>query len=379
MKKNIDIADFDYNLPDGRIAKYPLARRWDSKLLAFRGGVVEDRSFTEVLDVLPSDALVVFNRTKVVRARLEFHKPSGARIEVLVLEPSAPSDYARAFGAKGGCSWHCMVGNARKFNCEIVSRCGRLRAVRGEGDLVHFSWSEDVCFGELLESVGSVPIPPYLGRESDEVDTKRYQTTYAEVEGSVAAPTAGLHFSEDTVAQIPNKAYVTLHVGAGTFLPVKTQNAAEHTMHTESFCVSRDAVGQLAQYQGRIVPVGTTSLRTIESLAVLGGRIQNGGTPCEPVGQWERYDEQPISAVYDYMTQHNIEELVGATQIMITPDYRLSTIQGLVTNFHQPKSTLLMLISAVVGDRWRDIYAHALESDYRFLSYGDSSYLEYTE
>ncbi|MFI3288279.1 MAG: S-adenosylmethionine:tRNA ribosyltransferase-isomerase [Rikenellaceae bacterium] len=379
MKNFIDINTFNYPLADNRIAKYPLEQRSDSKLLSFKGGEIEDRKFSEIREVLPSDALLVFNQTKVVRARLVMHKATGARIEIFCLEPNSPADYERAFTATGKSSWHCMVGNAKKFNTPLLSDDQTFRAVKGEGDIVHFEWTTSETFGEVLTRLGNIPIPPYLNRGSEEIDTTRYQTAYAEVEGSVAAPTAGLHFSDEILSRIENKTFVTLHVGAGTFLPVKAENAVEHVMHTETFDVTIEAVEKLAKSEGKIVAVGTTSLRTIESLAVMGGRILSGGSPKEPVGQWERYEKHSIVPLLEYMREHDMPRLVGATQIMITPEYKFSTIQGIVTNFHQPKSTLLMLISAIVGDEWQRIYTHALENDYRFLSYGDSSYLELKE
>ncbi len=376
MATPIDISLFDYPLPEESIAKYPLENREDSKLLAYRGGKITDHHFTELLDVVPNDALFVFNRTRVVKARLHMHKESGAKIEVFCLEPAEPADYYSAFAAVGTSSWHAIIGNAKRFKGVIQTTDGVLRAERGEGDLVHFSWDSGESFGEILEREGQVPIPPYLKRQSDEVDSTRYQTTYAKEEGSVAAPTAGLHFTEDILERLPHKAFVTLHVGAGTFLPVKEDDATKHTMHTESFSVSLAEVELLAANQGNIIAVGTTSLRTIESLAILGGRILAGGGPQEVVGQWERYEVHSIAALRDYMVREGIQSISGATQIMITPGYKFSTIRGLVTNFHQPRSTLLLLISAIVGDSWRAVYDHALGGGYRFLSYGDSSYLE---
>ncbi len=378
MKNFIDIHTFDYPLPDERIAKYPLEERNNSKLLIYRGEKITDSTFKQLFDFLPNDTLLAFNRTKVVRARLVMHKPTGARIEIFCLEPAEPADYERAFSAHNSSSWHCMVGNAKKFNTTLSTEDGTFRATKGEGDIVNFEWTTDETFGELLERLGRVPIPPYLNRDSEQLDNTRYQTTYAVVEGSVAAPTAGLHFTKDMLQQIDKKAFVTLHVGAGTFLPVKVDNATEHSMHTETFDVSLETVELLTQNEGNIVAVGTTTVRTIESLAILGGRILSGGSTKEPVGQWERYEKHSIAPLRDYMKEHNLTHLVGATQIMITPGYKFATIRGLITNFHQPKSTLLLLISAIVGEKWKDIYNHALANDYRFLSYGDSSYLECT-
>ncbi len=375
MKNFIDINHFNYNLPEQSIAKYPLTERSNSKLLYYDGESIADRAFRELPDILPQGALMVFNQTKVVRARLVMFKETGARIEIFCLDPHTPADYERAFSARGSASWHVMIGNAKKFNTVIYSDDKNLRARRAEGDIVHFEWDSNETFGEILERLGRTPIPPYLNRDSEEVDTTRYQTLYAEIEGSVAAPTAGLHFSSEMLDSISNKTFVTLHVGAGTFLPVKQEDVTKHTMHTETFEVTLDSIRRLAEAQGNIIAVGTTSLRTIESLAVLGGRILNGGTPDSVIGQWERYDVQSIAPLVRYMESEGIDRLQGATQIMITPDYKFSTICGIITNFHQPKSTLLLLISAVVGDNWQKIYSHALEGGYRFLSYGDSSLL----
>lgn len=400
MKRHIDINNYDYPLPDERIAKFPLERRDASKLLVCRGGVIEERRFAEIGDIVPADSLFIFNNTRVVRARLIMHKPSGARIEVFCLEPHAPADYERAFAAQGSCEWSCIVGNLKKwkegsieilFEYEGVGYALRAYiAERGVREhIVRFEWDAPMSFGQLLEVLGRIPIPPYLNRESEEVDLVRYQTVYSRFEGSVAAPTAGLHFTEELISQLKERGLhfgeVTLHVGAGTFLPVKDENAAQHAMHTEHFDVTLATLELLRQHFGKVVAVGTTSVRTLESLTALAWRIHEHGTPEaeRTVGQWELYDiptsfggAEAIDTLIAYMEREGITRLKAATQIMITPlGYEYRIVRNIVTNFHQPKSTLLLLVAAYVGERWRDIYDYALSHDFRFLSYGDSSIL----
>ncbi len=400
MQRHININDFDYALPDERIAKFPLPQRDSSKLLVYRNGTLTERRFADIGDELPEDTLFVFNNTKVVRARLIMHKESGARVEVFCLEPHAPADYERAFAERGECEWSCIVGNLKKWKegaVQIPFEWGgesyTLRAYiaeRGTREhIVRFEWSAPMSFGELLEYLGRIPIPPYLNRESEEIDNTRYQTVYSRFEGSVAAPTAGLHFTRLLIESLRERGFsfgeVTLHVGAGTFLPVKDENAAEHPMHTEHFEITLDVLRLLRAKAGRVTAVGTTSVRTLESLAALAWRIKNSGTPdCDRViGQWELYDiaadfsgEQAVDTLFDYMERESLSRLKAATQIMITPlGYRFRIVNRIVTNFHQPKSTLLLLVSAYVGDEWHRIYDYALSHDFRFLSYGDSSLL----
>lgn len=378
----INIADFTYDLPEDRIAKFPLEERDKSKLLIFDGKISED-IFCNLDQHIDSKRLIVINNTKVVRARLIFVKDTGARIEVFCLEPCEPADYERAFSAKNSCSWHCIVGNAKRFKDEISIEFEntRLVAQKMENDVVEFRWDGDKSFGQLLETLGRIPIPPYLRRDSQEIDNTRYQTTYAQFEGSVAAPTAGLHFTDEVLKKLPEIAKVTLHVGAGTFLPVKELDASKHVMHNEHFSVSIDQLETITKNQGNIIAVGTTSVRTLESLAILGQRVQDNGDPNseKPIGQWEAYDSksngEELKYLVEYMKKNRLEILHSSTQIMITPNYKFRTIAGLVTNFHQPQSTLLLLISAVVGERWREIYTYAMEHNFRFLSYGDSSLL----
>ena len=400
MERHIDINDYDYDLPEGRIAKFPLGERSASKLLVWRGGEIAERHFRDIGDVLPAGQLLVFNNTKVIRARIIMHKPSGARIEVFCLEPHAPADYERAFAVKGGCEWSCIVGNLKKWKegyvevgFEWEGRTEHLRAWRTGGDgreqIVRFEWTVDRPFGKLLEHLGRIPIPPYLDRESEEIDNTRYQTVYSKFEGSVAAPTAGLHFTSELIEGMKARGFgfeeVTLHVGAGTFLPVKDEDAARHPMHTEHFEIRRAAVEALRERWGAITAVGTTSVRTLESLAALAWRIRKSGSPDvgRPVGQWELYDIpasfsgcEALDTLAGYMDREGTERLKAATQIMITPlGYEFRIVRNLITNFHQPKSTLLLLVAAYAGEAWHTIYDYALAHDFRFLSYGDSSVL----
>lgn len=400
MERHIDIDRFDYDLPDERIAKYPLEERSASKLLVYERGEISERRFRDICDILPEGTLLVFNNTKVIRARIIMHKPSGARIEVFCLEPHDPADYERAFAVKGSCRWSCIVGNLKKWkegplviDFEYEGRAERMLAWReGEGgreQIVRFEWTADLTFGQLLEHLGRIPIPPYLNRESQEIDNTRYQTVYSKFEGSVAAPTAGLHFTPELIERMRTQGFsfeeVTLHVGAGTFLPVKDRDAAAHPMHTEHFEIRRSSVERLLEKWDNITAVGTTSVRTLESLTALAWRIRTSGAPdaSRVIGQWELYDlpeaftgREALQVLSDYMVREGIEKLKAATQIMITPlGYRFRIVRNIVTNFHQPKSTLLLLVSAYVGDDWHRIYDYALTHDFRFLSYGDSSVL----
>ncbi len=400
MKRHIDINEFDYPLPDERIAKFPLECRADSKLLVYRNGEITQSHFRNLAEQLPEGSLLVFNNTKVIRARVIMHKPSGARIEVFCLEPHSPADYERAFSVKNECEWSCIVGNVKKwkegfveinFDCE--GRSTQLRAEikeRGEREhIVRFEWDAPLTFGQLLEHLGRIPIPPYLNRESEDIDLTRYQTVYSKFEGSVAAPTAGLHFTPELIADMQQRGFdfeeVTLHVGAGTFLPVKSDNAAEHPMHTEHFEVRLSTLEHLLAHQGNVTAVGTTSVRTLESLPVLAWRIRQSGEPFagQVIGQWESYDipatytgREVLEDLITYMRSKGLDRLKAATQIMITPlGFKFRIVSRIVTNFHQPKSTLLLLVSAYIGDDWRRMYRYALDNGFRFLSYGDSSLL----
>jgi S-adenosylmethionine:tRNA ribosyltransferase-isomerase len=364
----------------------------------WRGGLISESRFADIGSVLPAGSLLVFNNTRVVRARIVMHKPSGARIEVLCLEPHSPADYERAFAVQGSCEWSCMVGNLKKWKegaLEVVFQHNgtdyRLLAWRGkrlgQEQIVRFEWDGPLTFGQLLELLGRVPIPPYLGRDSQEIDNTRYQTVYAKFEGSVAAPTAGLHFTTELIEKLKKEGTefdeVTLHVGAGTFLPVKEADALAHPMHAEHFEVTLATIHHLIARFGHIIAVGTTSVRTLESLVGLAWRIAQAGEPQteKPIGQFELYDisasfggKEALQTLADYMTLHGINSIKAVTQIMITPaGFRYRIVSGMVTNFHQPKSTLLLLVSAFVGGDWRAIYDYALSHNFRFLSYGDSS------
>ena len=400
MERYIDINTFGYPLPDERIAKFPLENRSDSKLLVYRNGDIHQSRFGSLAEELPAGSLLVFNNTKVIRARVIMHKPSGARIEVFCLEPHRPADYERAFAVREEAEWSCIVGNLKKwkegtisieFDYEGVERQLTAEIVeRGEREhIVRFRWDAPLTFGQLLEHLGRIPIPPYLNRESEDIDLTRYQTVYSKFEGSVAAPTAGLHFTPELIAQMQQSGYefeeVTLHVGAGTFLPVKSDDATQHPMHTEHFEVRLSTLERLLSHIGDITAVGTTSVRTLESLPVLGWRVRQGGTPNveQVIGQWESYDipahysgREVLEDLIGYMRANGLERLKAATQIMITPlGFKFRIVKRIITNFHQPKSTLLLLVSAYIGDDWRRMYDYALENGFRFLSYGDSSLL----
>lgn len=396
-KDAINISDYDYPLPEHRIAKFPTDRRGASKLLIYENGSIRHSEFSALETVLPEGSLLVFNNTKVVRARIVMHKPSGARIEILCLEPQQPADYERALASSGSCRWKCMIGNLKKWKegpleieFDLEGKTEKLSAFKTEqAGVVEFRWQASLTFGQLLEMLGRMPIPPYLNRDSEEIDNSRYQTVYAKIEGSVAAPTAGLHFTSEIMTSLQDRGVsfdeVTLHVGAGTFLPVKETDALRHTMHTEHFEVSAATVKNLLDNYGRITAVGTTSVRTLESLTALGWRIHTEGAAQEQreVGQWELYDipesysgKEALSELYGYMLSGSMKSIRSATQIMITPaGFRFRIVDNIITNFHQPKSTLLLLIAAYVGQDWHRIYDYALEHDFRFLSYGDSSIL----
>ncbi len=399
--QNIRIEDFNYPLPDERIAKFPLPKRDDSKLLIYRGGEISQRLFHELPEELPADSLLVFNNTRVIQARLHFRKETGALIEVFCLEPLAPHEYSLSFQATGECTWLCLVGNLKKWkggklslSVEVEGRrvtfCAERGNPHGNAHEIHFSWdSPDVTFATLLDRVGELPIPPYLNRETEESDKTTYQTVYSKVEGSVAAPTAGLHFTPEVLQAVNQKGIptleLTLHVGAGTFKPVKSETLEGHEMHTEYISVSRELIATLAQTSRQVIAVGTTSVRTLESLYYIGKRL--AVTPhLEPeeltVPQWSPYDgseemepREALGHILDYLDRRGISRLVTSTQIIIAPGYSYHIVKGIVTNFHQPQSTLLLLVSAFVKGEWRRIYDYALGNGFRFLSYGDSSLL----
>lgn len=399
MIPDIRIDDFDYPLPDGRIAKYPLASRDSSKLLEYRDGKVDEHVFRDIVSLLPENAIMVFNNTKVVPARLHFQRATGAHIEIFCLEPVSPVEYNLIFACTESCRWKCIVGNVKKWKSDLLSLYNpdsdsevaaldlhaSLVERDGETSVVEFTWKGGLPFSRVLEICGSIPIPPYLNRDTEAIDLERYQTLYARFRGSVAAPTAGLHFTEDVLEKIRAKGIdmetVCLHVGAGTFLPVKSHEISGHTMHREPFVVKRAFIEDLRKGGRPVVAVGTTSVRTLESLYYAGvGCIENG-KPSD-IDQWVPYEkdwsyslEEALDAVLGWMDANSLDELSVGTRIIIVPGYRFRVVDVLVTNFHQPKSTLLLLISAFVDGDWKTIYDYALSHDFRFLSYGDSSIL----
>lgn len=399
MIPEIHIEEYNYNLPDHRIAKYPLSERDSSKLLCYRDGIPSQYSFTDIPDLLPSGSIMVFNDTKVVPARLHFQRESGAHIEIFCLEPVRPEEYVTMFAVTDRCRWKCIVGNVKRWkgdtlhlynplsDPELVEMNLKADLVerQGETSVVEFSWDNSAPFSKVLEVCGSVPIPPYLNRDTEAVDLERYQTLYARYRGSVAAPTAGLHFTDKVLQAIREKGIntetVCLHVGAGTFLPVKSSLVSEHKMHREPFVITLELLEKLRNKSGKLIAVGTTSVRTLESLYYLGVKCIEKGLP-EDVCQWEPYSrEYPYSlnesldAIINYMKTKGISQLQVGTSIIIVPGYEFKVVDVLVTNFHQPQSTLLLLISAFVKGDWKNIYDYALKNDFRFLSYGDSSLL----
>ena len=397
--KHIRIKDFDYPLPDDRIAKFPLPERDHSKLLVYRQGCVSEDHFYHLPAYLPAGALVVCNNTKVIQARLHFRKETGALIEVFLLEPFAPADYEQMFQRRGHCEWLCLVGNLKKWKegtlrlavtmggIQVVLTATRLET-HATSHRVAFDWDNpQVSWAELLEAVGELPIPPYLNRATEESDKESYQTVYSKIKGSVAAPTAGLHFTDRVLADLDahglEREELTLHVGAGTFKPVKSEEIEGHTMHTEFISVGRRTLERLIAHDGEAIAVGTTSVRTLESLYYMGAKLIARPDLSEEqlhVTQWEPYETHPevttveaLRALLDYLDRHDLPALHSSTQIIIVPGYQFHVVKMLVTNFHQPQSTLLLLVSAFVKGDWRKIYDYALAHDFRFLSYGDSS------
>ena len=396
--KEISIANFTYELPDERIAKYPLENRDESKLLCYRSGEIHERVFKELPNVLSSDALLVYNNTKVIRARMLFYKETGSKIEIFCLEPHTPADYALSFQQTERVMWRCMVGGARKWKEDKLfmklpngTTLAAERKGRDHGDfLIEFSWDNlALTFSDVIEQSGNIPIPPYLNRPSEESDLSTYQTVYAKYKGSVAAPTAGLHFTDEVLDQLRENGVitdeVTLHVGAGTFQPVKASQMEDHNMHTETIAVTLDTVKQLKRKWGHIIAVGTTSVRTLESLYWIGNLFMQGGIESPDgahLDQWTPYADglknstvDVLEALENWMLANDVTVLHASTQIIIAPSYEFRVIEGMLTNFHQPNSTLLLLVSALVGEDWRKIYDYALAHDFRFLSYGDSSLL----
>ena len=445
MEKDIRISDFSYELPDERIAKFPVEQRDQSKLLVYEHGHISETRFSHLPEYLPKNALMVFNNTRVIQARLHFRKETGALIEIFLLEPAEPADYEQVFQTSEACSWLCLVGNQKKWKegtltrtLEIKGEKVELRATRkgtqGTSQLIEFEWFVEnktfplqgeskgaFSFAEILDAIGELPIPPYLNRNTEESDKSTYQTVYSRIKGSVAAPTAGLHFTEEVLKTIENQGItreeVTLHVGAGTFRPVKSETIEGHEMHSEHISVRRQTIENLIRHGGRAIAVGTTSVRTLESLYYIGRKILHNPDIAEEalaVAQWEPYENRDsrfeergtrneergrgneeggtrseerdtvnsqlstlncLRAILDWLDRHQLDTLTSATQIIIVPGYEYKIVSHLVTNFHQPQSTLLLLVSAFVGGDWRRIYNYALDHDFRFLSYGDSSLL----
>jgi len=445
MEKDIRISDFSYELPDERIAKFPVEQRDQSKLLVYEHGHISETRFSHLPEYLPKNALMVFNNTRVIQARLHFRKETGALIEIFLLEPAEPADYEQVFQTSEACSWLCLVGNQKKWKegtlsrtLEIKGEKVELRATRkgsvGTSQLIEFQWLVEnktfplqgeskgaFSFAEILDSIGELPIPPYLNRDTEESDKSTYQTVYSRIKGSVAAPTAGLHFTEDVLKTIENQGItreeVTLHVGAGTFRPVKSETIEGHEMHSEHISVRRQTIENLIRHGGRAIAVGTTSVRTLESLYYIGRKILHNPDISEEalaVAQWEPYENRDsrfeirgtrneergrkneeggtrseerdtvncqlstvncLRAILDWLDRNGLTTLTTATQIIIVPGYEYKIVTHLITNFHQPQSTLLLLVSAFVGGDWRRIYQYALDHDFRFLSYGDSSLL----
>lgn len=402
--KHIRICEFNYPLPDERIAKFPLPVRDQSKLLLYRHGEVTEDIFTSLPDYLPANSLMIFNNTKVIQARLHFHKETGALIEVFCLEPVQPNDYARNFQQTEHAAWLCMIGNLKKWKEGALKReitvkgkpltlTAERGACHGTSHWVDFRWNNpEITFADILEVFGELPIPPYLNRETQESDKETYQTVYSKIKGSVAAPTAGLHFTPRVLDALREKGValeeLTLHVGAGTFKPVKSEEIEGHEMHTEYISVNRSTLEKLVAHEGKAIAVGTTSVRTLESLYHIGVTLLHNPNATEEdlhVKQWQPYETaletaatpavDALQAIIAYLDRHHMETLHSSTQIIIAPGYEYRIVKAMVTNFHQPQSTLLLLVSAFLHGDWRKIYDYALAHDFRFLSYGDSSLL----
>ena len=401
--RNIHISDYNYPLPDERIAKHPLAQREQCKLLYYKSGEpIKEYRFLNIPQLLPHHSMLIYNNTRVINARLRFQKETGSLIEIFCLEPVLPRDYEQIFQATGTCTWLCLVGNSKRWKQGSLSQAvnidGRqvtLSATRGErrGNSweIVFSWDcDDVTFASILDGIGEIPIPPYLNRKTEACDSTDYQTVYSHIDGSVAAPTAGLHFTDEVLAECDKlgikRRELTLHVGAGTFQPVKSENLAGHEMHTEFISVPKSLLAELTTASDPVVAVGTTSVRTLESLYYVGQILDSNPNADEEqlrVTQWLPYTtpceisaKQALQNIVDYLDRHHAEQYVGSTQLMIAPGFTYRIISGMITNFHQPQSTLLLLVSAFVGnDNWRGIYRFALDNGFRFLSYGDASLL----
>ncbi len=399
--KHIHISDYNYPLPDERIAKFPLSQRDQSKLLVYRHGEVGEDVFCNLPSYLEKGAMMVFNNTKVIQARMHFRKETGALIEIFLLEPAQPSDYELMFQTSGRCSWYCLVGNLKKWKEGSLHRefdyegkkftlSATRGGVHGTSHEIEFTWDNpNVSWAEILDIVGELPIPPYLNRDTEESDKTTYQTVYSKIKGSVAAPTAGLHFTPEVLKSLDevgiDREELTLHVGAGTFKPVKSEEIEGHEMHTEYIAVRRQTLEKLIAHDGSAIAVGTTSVRTLESLYYMGLKLSKNPNLTEDelhVNQWEPYEEdatlttvEAIQQIIDYLDRNDLPTLHSSTQIIIAPGYEYKIVKMLVTNFHQPQSTLLLLVSAFLKGDWHKVYDYALAHDFRFLSYGDSSLL----
>ena len=397
------IADYDYPLPDERIAKHPLAQREQCKLLYYKGGNIEERKFWEVPSLLPERSTLIYNNTRVINARLRFRKETGSTIEIFCLEPVLPRDYEQIFQTTGHCVWQCLVGNSKRWKqgalTQTIAIDGHnvtLAATRGEqrGNAweISFDWDADAncTFADVLEAIGEIPIPPYLNRGTEESDSTDYQTVYSHIDGSVAAPTAGLHFTDEVLADCDARGIlrreITLHVGAGTFQPVKSEHIGDHPMHYEFISVPRSVITDIINAPGPVIAVGTTSVRTLESLYYIGQILEENPDADEEaltVTQWMPYTtpckittKKALQNIVDYLDRHHTDTYMGSTQLMIAPGFEYRIVSGMITNFHQPQSTLLLLVAAFVGqDRWRGMYDYAMEHDFRFLSYGDAQLL----
>ncbi|HUX97707.1 MAG TPA: S-adenosylmethionine:tRNA ribosyltransferase-isomerase [Bacteroidales bacterium] len=400
ISEKIDLSEYNYSLPNERIAQYPVDERDMSKLLICDAENISDILFRNIDEYIPAGHLLIFNNTRVVRARLNFQKSTGAAIEIFCIEPVDPSDYERSFSAKSAVVWKCIVGNLKKWKTgKLIKQffwegssyelsAEKLNQMNDAWE-IQFSWDcPDMTFATILEATGHIPLPPYIDREDKEVDATRYQTIYAQIKGSVAAPTAGLHFTDRVFEKLQKKgiktAEITLHVGAGTFQPIKSENISEHEMHCEHFIINRATIKQILENYGKIIAVGTTSVRTLESIYWIGKKLVREDFDLSDlsVDQWEPYindsfcsAESALIALIDFMDKKGITSMEASTSLLIVPGYEFNLINGIITNFHQPGSTLLLLVSAWTGNRWKDIYNYALETNFRFLSYGDSSLL----
>ncbi|KYG80890.1 S-adenosylmethionine tRNA ribosyltransferase [Roseivirga seohaensis] len=396
-EKEINLSNYTYSLPDERIAKYPLAKRDQSKLLHYHNGLIEHKSFKDIEALIPDQSTLFFNNTKVIPARLIFHKSTGAQIEIFLLKPISPSPILSVvMEERETVIWECMIGNVKKWKDDIPLvrqlTIGEKNITLSasihdrESRQIQFSWSDDsISFSEIVEASGKVPLPPYLNRQPEEDDKPRYQTVYSAHDGAVAAPTAGLHFTPEILKSLADRgikeSFLTLHVSAGTFQPIKTENILEHPMHSEQMVVDRQSIQSVVEAEGKIIAIGTTSMRTLESLYWFGVRLMNGNEnfaieKLEPYQSPQKASRlEAFSAILKWMDKNELSQVIGTTEIFIFPGYQFRVCDGLITNFHQPGSTLILLVAAFIGEDWRKVYQEADTNGYRFLSYGDSSFL----